>query len=108
MSYVVSLMKTVTNHKRLNILQYIYVQRETTVNNIHNRLKLEQPYVSIQLKKLFPLIKKRREGKSVYYSINQQHIQFIKFVLEMRLEYYKEESEKVKQSYLESGYIHCN
>jgi DNA-binding transcriptional ArsR family regulator len=65
------------NHKlRLQILNLIDQKGEIMVSDIYARLRLEQSLTSAFLAKLrnANLVKTRREGQSIYYSVNYDHI----------------------------------
>ncbi|MDR1782502.1 MAG: metalloregulator ArsR/SmtB family transcription factor [Bacilli bacterium] len=60
---------------RIKILQLLSIQ-ETCVHEIAACLKMQQSAVSHQLKilKQYKLVKVRKEGKHVFYSLNDNHI----------------------------------
>lgn len=65
------------NHKvRQNILNLIHKNKEITVSEIYYKLKLEQSLTSAHLAVLrrAGIVKTRREGQSIHYSINYDHI----------------------------------
>ena len=65
------------NHKvRQQILNLIHDKGEITVSAIYARLKLEQSLTSSYLAMLRKanIVKTRREGQSIYYSVNYDHI----------------------------------
>jgi len=68
------------NHKvRQNILNLIHKNKEVTVSEIYNRLKLEQSLTSAHLAVLRKagIVRTRRQGQSIHYSINYNHIKQI-------------------------------
>jgi len=68
------------NHKvRQNILHLIHKNKEVTVSEIYNRLKLEQSLTSAHLAVLRKagIVSTRRQGQSIHYSINYNHIKQI-------------------------------
>jgi len=65
------------NHKvRQQILNLIHNSKEITVSEIYAKLKLEQSLTSAHLAVLrrAGIVKTRREGQSIYYSTNHDHI----------------------------------
>lgn len=65
------------NHKvRQTILNLIHKSQEITVSEIYYKLKLEQSLTSAHLAVLrrAGIVKTRREGQSIHYSINYDHI----------------------------------
>lgn len=65
------------NHKvRQQILNLIHASGEITVSEIYAKLKLEQSLTSSYLAILRKgkIVKPRREGQSIHYSINHDHI----------------------------------
>ena len=69
------LFKTFGDSTRIRIL-YILSRTELCVCDIADVLGLTQPAVSYQLKALKQarLVKPRREGKTVYYSLDDDHV----------------------------------
>lgn len=69
------LFKTLGDHTRLSIL-YLLRKKECNVTEISQYLKMEQSAVSHQLKTLRSarLVKYRKEGKSVYYQLKDDHV----------------------------------
>lgn len=67
--------KALSDKTRIKIL-YLLSQKECSVNEIAESMELHQSTVSHQLSflKNLRLIKFRREGNSVYYAIDDQHI----------------------------------
>lgn len=65
------------NHKvRQQILSLIHQNGEITVSEIYAKLKLEQSLTSSYLAVLRKggIVKTRREGQSIHYSVNYDHI----------------------------------
>lgn len=65
------------NHKvRQQILNLIHASGEITVSEIYAKLKLEQSLTSSYLAMLRKanVVKTRREGQSIHYSINYDHV----------------------------------
>lgn len=65
------------NHKvRQQILNLIHDKREITVGEIYGKLKMEQSLTSSYLAVLRKanIVKTRREGQSIHYSVNYEHI----------------------------------
>lgn len=69
------LFKTFGDSTRIRIL-YILSQTELCVCDIASALGLTQPAVSYQLKALKQarLVRNRREGKTVYYALDDSHV----------------------------------
>jgi DNA-binding transcriptional ArsR family regulator len=66
------------NHKvRQQILDLIHERGEITVSEIYGKLKLEQSLTSSYLAMLRKanIVKTRREGQSIHYSVNYDHIE---------------------------------
>jgi len=61
---------------RLQIIEYIDKNPETSVNNIYNSLGLEQSITSQHLRVLrnSDLVQSKREGKQILYSLNYKKI----------------------------------
>jgi DNA-binding transcriptional ArsR family regulator len=65
------------NHKlRLQILNLIDQKGEIKVSDIYARLRIEQSLTSsyLALLRRANVVKTRREGQSIYYSVNYDHI----------------------------------
>jgi DNA-binding transcriptional ArsR family regulator len=65
------------NHKvRQQILDVIHRKKEITVSEIYSKLKLEQSLTSAHLAVLRKAgaVKTRREGQSIYYSVNYDQV----------------------------------
>jgi len=67
--------KALGDPTRIRIL-YLLSQQECSVNEIADRLELNQSTVSHQLRNLksLNLVKKRREATTLYYSPDDQHV----------------------------------
>jgi DNA-binding transcriptional ArsR family regulator len=68
------------NHKvRQQILGLIHERGEITVSEIYAKLKLEQSLTSSYLAVLrrANIVKTRREGQSIHYSVNYDHISMV-------------------------------
>lgn len=63
---------------RIRIL-YAMMDTELCVNDIAGRLQMSQSSVSHQLRilKTSKLVKSRREGKSIFYSLDDEHVRAI-------------------------------
>ena len=68
------LFKIFGDQTRIKILM-VLSENESCVNNISDALKMTISAVSHQLRilKQFRLVKSRREGKSIYYSLDDEH-----------------------------------
>lgn len=69
------LFKVFADSTRIRIL-YALFEEERSVNEIANLLNMNQSAISHQLKilKNSKLIKNRRNGKTIYYSLNDNHV----------------------------------
>ena len=69
------LFKNFSDSTRLKIL-YTLIEKERTVNEISLSIEMNQSAVSHQLRILkdSKLIKSRKDGKNVYYSLNDYHV----------------------------------
>ncbi len=72
------LYKVFGDSTRIRIL-YTMFEQELCVNDIARQLSLSQSSVSHQLRilKTSKLVKSRRAGKSVYYSLDDEHVRAI-------------------------------
>jgi len=72
------LFKIFGDQTRIKILM-VLSENESCVNDISESLKMTISAVSHQLRilKQFRLVKSRREGKSIYYSLDDEHVQLI-------------------------------
>lgn len=70
--------KALSDETRLKILKYLLIQ-EKCVCQITPHIKKAQPTISLQLRKLedLNLIKSRKEGNRVFYSIKEKKIKEI-------------------------------
>lgn len=68
--------KKLSDPTRLRILILLMEEKELNVSSLVKRLNMEQSAVSHQLKLLRSarLVKTRREGKGIFYSIDDQHV----------------------------------
>lgn len=69
------LFKVFGDSTRIKILLALY-KGEMSVNEIANELNMSQSAISHQLKnlKISKLIKNRRAGKTIYYSLDDDHV----------------------------------
>ena len=69
------LFKVFGDSTRIRILLLLQ-EKEASVNEIANELNLNQSAISHQLKNLkhSKLIKNRREGQTIYYSLDDDHV----------------------------------
>lgn len=86
------LFKIFGDSTRIKIL-YAMLDVELCVNDIAGRLQMSQSSVSHQLRilKTSKLVKSRREGKSIFYSLDDEHVRSI---LSMGMEHIMEGEEK--------------
>lgn len=72
---VAELLKVFGDSTRIRILYALY-EKERNVNDISNALSMNQSAISHQLKilKTNKLIKSRRQGKTIFYSLNDDHV----------------------------------
>lgn len=70
------LLRAVTHHLRLKILDYIDKNPQTNVNSIYNSLGLEQSITSQHLRilRVANLVIAKRNGKQILYSVNYNKI----------------------------------
>lgn len=82
------LFKVFGDSTRLRIMKQI-CEDEMAVSEIANSLKMEQSTISQQLRVLRQnkLVKVRRDGKQIFYSLNDDHVQKI---IQMGLEHIME------------------
>lgn len=80
--------KVFSDTTRLRILE-VLLEKETSVGDISNKIKVSASAVSHQLSYLRStnLVKTRKEGQVIYYSITDNHI---KVIIEYGLEHIKE------------------
>ena len=86
---VAELFKIFGDSTRIRILNFL-LEKENNVSSIAESLNLSQTVVSHQLKilKTNNLIKNRRDGKVIYYSLADEHVRDI---ISIGLEHIKEE-----------------
>ena len=82
------LFKVFGDSTRMRILLLLQ-EKEASVNEIANELNMNQSAISHQLKNLkhSKLIKNRREGQTIYYSLDDDHVSKI---IEMGLAHVEE------------------
>ncbi len=70
-------LRAITHNLRLQILDYIDKNPDTSVNNIYNSLGLEQSITSQHLRILrnSELVASKRDGKQILYSVNYKRLQ---------------------------------
>lgn len=80
--------KVFSDTTRLRILE-VLLEKETSVGDISNKIKVSPSAVSHQLSYLRStnLVKTRKEGQVIYYSITDNHI---KVIIKYGLEHIKE------------------
>ena len=85
MDFIGELFKGFADPTRVHIL-YLLAEGELCVNDIAERVELSQSAISHQLRilKQMQLIKFRRDGKNVVYSLADDHV---KTILQMGLEH---------------------
>ena len=85
MDHIADLFKGFADPTRVHIL-YLLVERELCVGDIAEAVQLSQSAISHQLRMLkqMHLIKFRRDGKNVLYSLADDHV---KTILQMGLEH---------------------
>ena len=83
------LFKVFADSTRIRILYYLLENKEKSVSEISDNLNMNQSAISHQLKilKTNKLIKNRRDGKTIYYSIYDEHV---REVFELGLEHINE------------------
>jgi DNA-binding transcriptional ArsR family regulator len=82
-SGMAEIFKALGDPTRVKIINFL-LSKELCVHDLSTRLAMEQSAVSHQLRYLRDLhiVKRRKEGKTVYYSLDDDHIEQI-FVLTM-------------------------
>jgi DNA-binding transcriptional ArsR family regulator len=82
------LFKVFSDKTRLKIIN-ILLENEMCVHNISNNLNMNQSAISHQLKvlKQMRLVKYRREGKEIFYSLIDEHVSLL---FEIGLEHIRE------------------
>ena len=78
LSRLSELYKMFGDRTRIRIL-YVLLQQECCVSEICRELDMTQSAISHQLStlKASKLIKSRREGKTIYYSLDDEHVEMI-------------------------------
>ncbi len=73
------LFKTFGDVTRLRILEFLAQEGEICVNDLAEGLSMTQSAVSHQLKilKQTRLVRSRREGKQIYYALDDEHVHSI-------------------------------
>lgn len=71
--------KMLSDKNRIRLLLLLQQEQELNVTSIAEKLELEQSAVSHQLKllKARHLIKGRREGKSIFYTLDDDHVNYL-------------------------------
>ena len=86
MEHIADLFKGFADPTRVHILSLLLVEEELCVTDIAEKVALSQSAISHQLRilKQMDLIKFRREGKNIWYSLADEHV---KTILQMGLEH---------------------
>ena len=86
MEHIANLFKGFADPTRVHILSLLRQNEELCVNDIAEAVELSQSAISHQLRilKQMHLIKFRREGKNLWYSLADDHV---KTILQMGLEH---------------------
>ena len=86
MEQIAELFKGFADSTRVHILSLLMLHQELCVNDIAEAVELSQSAISHQLRilKQMHLIKYRREGKNILYSLADDHV---KTILQMGLEH---------------------
>ena len=73
------LMRALSHELRLRILDFIDKNDQINVNKIYINLGLEQSITSQHLRilRLADLVRTRRDGKQIFYTLNSEHIELI-------------------------------
>ena len=84
------LFKVFGDSTRLKLLSVLLEKEELSVSDLADTLDMTQSAISHQLRTLkqSKLVKARRDGKSVFYSLDDEHVRSI---IETGLEHIKEE-----------------
>ena len=87
-----NMFKLFSDNTRLRIICEI-LNNEVCVQDLCEKLNLTQSNVShqLQLLRAYKLVKYRKEGKQVFYSLQDEHIEKI---IQMALEHIREEGER--------------
>ena len=86
LEYIADLFKGFADPTRVHILSVLLAEKELCVSEIAEKVELSQSAISHQLRflKQLQLIKFRREGKNILYSLADEHV---KTILQMGLEH---------------------
>ena len=86
LEYIADLFKGFADPTRVHILSVLLIEKELCVSEISEKVELSQSAISHQLRMLkqMQLIKFRREGKNILYSLADDHV---KTILQMGLEH---------------------
>ena len=86
MDHIADLFKGFADPTRVHILSVLLIEKELCVSEISEKVELSQSAISHQLRMLkqMQLIKFRREGKNILYSLADDHV---KTILQMGLEH---------------------
>lgn len=86
LSHIAELFKGFADPTRVHILCLLLTEEELCVNDIAEKVEVSQSAISHQLRllKQMHLIKSRREGKNMHYSLADDHVRTI---LQMGLEH---------------------
>jgi len=86
LTHIAELFKGFADPTRVHILCLLLTQEEMRVTDIAEKVEVSQSAISHQLRllKQMHLIKFRREGKNMYYSLADDHV---KTILQMGLEH---------------------
>ncbi len=70
------LFKTFGDVTRLRIMEVLFRQKELCVNDLAQELSMTQSAISHQLRllKQSRLVRSRRDGKMIYYSLDDEHV----------------------------------
>ena len=70
------LFKLFSDSTRIRILYLLLLEKELMVGDIAEKLNMTQSAISHQLRllKQSKLVKNRRDGKAVYYSLDDEHV----------------------------------
>ena len=88
LSKLSELYKMIADRTRIRIL-YVLLSHECCVSEISHELDMTQSAISHQLStlKASKLVKSRRDGKTIYYSLDDEHVEMI---LSMGVEHIRE------------------
>ncbi len=70
------LLKALSDEHRQQIIRLFFSEKEVCVNDIASHFTLSRPTIShhLNLMKRARLLKSRKEGKEVYYSVNREYV----------------------------------